>query len=85
MSMPENEISVLRTPDFDVHRIAADTSTSEMFIPFLFEMFESLGLLNTFRIPHTVLYQFLIAIRGKYHSNVPYPLHFLLDERSLAN
>lgn len=72
MSRPENEVSVLRTPEFDVHRIAADSTTSELLIPFLFEMFESLGLLDKFRIPHAVLYQFLIVVKNKYHNEVPY-------------
>lgn len=73
MEVPQDSLAILRTFNFDVHTTTSDPSSAELLIPFLFSMFESLGLLTKFSIPHTVLYQFLISVRGKYHSNVQYP------------
>jgi 3'5'-cyclic nucleotide phosphodiesterase len=70
----QDDLHILRTFNFDVHSITSEPTTADLLIPFLFHMFESLNLLEKFNIPHTVLYQFLITVRGKYHSNVQYPL-----------
>ena len=72
MEVPQDSLSILRTFNFDVHTTASNPASSELLIPFLFSMFESLGLLEAFNIPHTVLYQFLITVRGKYHGEVQY-------------
>lgn len=75
MDVPEDSLFVLRTFEFDIHKTASDSTTQELLIPFLFEMFDNLGLLTKFNIPHAVLYQFLIAVRTKYHGEVPYHYH----------
>lgn len=72
MEVSKDSLSILGTFNFDVHTTISDPSSAELLIPFLFSMFESLGLLEKFSIPHTVLYQFLITVRGKYHNDVQY-------------
>lgn len=75
MEIDQDSSIILRTFNFDIHSVANDPSTAELLIPLLFSMFESLGLLQKFSIPETVLYQFLITVRGKYHSDVQYLLN----------
>lgn len=72
LEVSQDSLAILRTFNFDVHATSGDPTTAELLIPFLFSMFENLGLLETFAIPHTQLYQFLITVRGKYHSDVQY-------------
>ncbi len=73
MAVPQDELALLKTPEFDVHKTASEPETADLLIPFIFGMFEDLGLLEKFRIPHTILYQFLISVRSKYRNEVPYP------------